>query len=284
MKTVNSISGGMTSAYLSANYPADYNIFSLVRTNDKKVMFPDAKLRQYVSDKIGVEFVGTLEDDKIIYTIIELEQFLGKEIIWLTGEAFEDVIRTKKMSNGGFFLPNQQIRYCTTAMKLTPIKEWWYDNIKEIVDMRIGYRGNEKRRMDRMVDKYNENGYHVDKFIVGKRGGGQNKWEEFEWRKCSFPLIEDNILKDKIVEYWKDKPVTFADYNNCIMCFHRSPLFLSKMAQEHPKKAQWFADMEEMAGSRFKKEVSMKEIINYKPQFELTFEDFSSCDSGFCGI
>ena len=29
MKTVNSVSGGKTSAYVMANYPADYNIFAL---------------------------------------------------------------------------------------------------------------------------------------------------------------------------------------------------------------------------------------------------------------
>ena len=69
MKTVNSISGGKTSAYLAANYPAEYNVFALVRTNDKKCIYPDAKVRQMVSDKIGKEFIGTLEDDFIINTI-----------------------------------------------------------------------------------------------------------------------------------------------------------------------------------------------------------------------
>ena len=43
MKTVNSLSGGKTSSYIAANYPADYNVFSLVRTDDKNCMFPDAK-------------------------------------------------------------------------------------------------------------------------------------------------------------------------------------------------------------------------------------------------
>ena len=46
MKTVNSISGGKTSAYIAANYPADYNVFALVRTDDKSCMYPDAKVRQ----------------------------------------------------------------------------------------------------------------------------------------------------------------------------------------------------------------------------------------------
>ena len=65
MITVNSLSGGKTSSYIAANYPADYNVFSLVRTDDKKCMFPDAKIRQQVSDRLGTEFIGTLEDDTL---------------------------------------------------------------------------------------------------------------------------------------------------------------------------------------------------------------------------
>ena len=66
MRTVNSISGGKTSAYIAANYPADFNIFSLVRTSDTRLKFPDDKIRQIVSDKIGKEFIGTLEDRKSV--------------------------------------------------------------------------------------------------------------------------------------------------------------------------------------------------------------------------
>ena len=82
MKTVNSLSGGKTSSYIAANYPADYNVFALVRTNDKTCIYPDEKLRQVVSDKIGMEFIGTLEQDNIIKVMLDLEQFIGKEITW----------------------------------------------------------------------------------------------------------------------------------------------------------------------------------------------------------
>ena len=81
MKTVNSLSGGKTSSYIAANYPADYNVFALVRTNDMSCLYPDKKLRQIVSDKIGVEFIGTLEQDNIIKVMLDLEQFIGKEIL-----------------------------------------------------------------------------------------------------------------------------------------------------------------------------------------------------------
>ena len=125
MKTVNSLSGGKTSAYIAANYPADYNVFALVRTNDKKCLFPDAKIRQIVSDKIGHDFIGTLEEDTIIYTILDLEQFIGKEIVWLSDTTFEDVI-----NKAGGYLPNIMTRFCTSKMKVEPIAQWCYENIE----------------------------------------------------------------------------------------------------------------------------------------------------------
>ena len=72
MKTVNSLSGGKTSSYIAANYPADYNVFALVRTNDKLCEYPDKKVRQIVSDLIGCEFVGTTEQDNIIKIMLDL--------------------------------------------------------------------------------------------------------------------------------------------------------------------------------------------------------------------
>ena len=118
MKTVNSLSGGKTSSYMAVNYPADINIFALVRTNDKRCIFPDEKVRQIVSDKIGHEFIGTLEMDDIIYTMLDLEQLIGKEIIWLSDLTFEDVINNYKMANGKKFLPNQYARYCTSDIDI----------------------------------------------------------------------------------------------------------------------------------------------------------------------
>ena len=141
MKTVNSLSGGKTSSYIAANYPADYNVFALVRTNDKNCMFPDKKIRQEVSDRIGTEFVGTLEMDTIIYTMLDLEQIIGSKIDWVSGITFEEVVDTK-----GGWLPSMLRRFCTTEMKMKPIMEWWQKEINEVVEMRIGFRANEMRR------------------------------------------------------------------------------------------------------------------------------------------
>ena len=281
MKTVNSLSGGKTSSYIAANYPADYNVFSLVRTDDKKCMFPDAKIRQQVSDRLGTEFIGTLEEDTIIYTMLDLEQFIGSKIDWVTGKTFDkSIIKTKK---GTKFLPNKMARYCTTELKTMPILYWMYDVIKEPVIMRFGYRANETRRAVKMMDKTDPEGFTKVKATFTTLKDGRNSWGEYRYCKPEFPLIDDNIYKDTIEQFWKDKDVRFAYMNNCVGCWWRSPLLLKKMHNKHPEKMQWFAD-QETSKSKWRSDVRYSEIIKWKTQTELFDNDFNECDSGHCGL
>jgi hypothetical protein len=282
MKTVNSLSGGKTSSYIAANYPADYNVFSLVRTSDKKCMFPDAKIRQQVSDRLGTEFIGTLEEDTIIYTMLDLEQYIGSKIDWVTGKTFDEVIDR----NGKKYLPNATIRFCTTEMKLKPIFNWWHKEINQVVKMRIGFRANEQSRAKTMLNKTNKNGFLEMKTIVGKRKT-QNKWADIEWQKPVFPLIKDNIYKDQVEKYWKDKNVRFAYMNNCVGCFHRNEVLLKLMSDKHPNKFQWFINAEQETGYNvrtFKNGINYKQIKNSFKQTELFDDDFNECDSGHCGL
>ena len=281
MKTVNSLSGGKTSSYIAVNYPADFNVFSLVRTDDQNCLFPDKKIRQIVSDKIGKEFIGTLEEDAIIYTMLDLEQFIGKKIDWVSGITFDEVVEKK-----GGWLPNKLHRYCTTNLKLIPIFEWWYNNINDPVEMRIGYRANEIKRAIRMNEKRNQNGLLEIKATVSKHPNGRNKWEIFEWQNPTFPLIDDNIRKDKIEEFWKDKAVRFAWMNNCVGCFHRNEILLNRMFQKNPNKMQWFADQEIGRNGKgtWKTGITYEKIKDHKMQIELFDDDFNDCDSGYCGI
>jgi len=279
MKTVNSLSGGKTSSYIAANYPADYNVFSLVRTDDKRCMFPDNKIRQQVSDRLGTEFIGTLEDDTIIYTMLDLEQYIGQKIDWVTGKTFDKIIDR----NGKKYLPNKVARYCTTELKTVPILHWVYKEIKNPVIMRFGYRANETRRAVNMMNKTDEEGFTKVKATFSKLKDGRNSWAEYKYCKPEFPLIKDNIYKDNIENYWKDKPVRFAYMNNCVGCWWRSPLLLKKMSNKHPKKMNWFAD-QETPKSKWRSDVMYKDIIKWQTQTELFDDDFNECDSGYCGL
>ena len=280
MKTVTSVSGGQSSAYIAANYPSDYLVFALVTTEDQKCKHPDPYLRKLASDKIGREFVGTLEDDVIIETMLELEQYLEQDIHWCAGETFDHITEYK-----GGWLPNKLHRYCTVEMKLRPMHRWWKETIGEAVNMQIGFRAGEERRAVRMMERCNEDGLLEFKDVIGKHSNGNNKWSTMAWQKPSFPMIEDAIHRDKVVEFWDDIPVPFAERNNCVGCFHRNPLLLRKMWDKYPDKMEWFAAQErkEKKG-QWRSDMKYDDIKKHKLQHELSFDDFGECDSGHCGL
>lgn len=283
MKTVNSISGGKTSAYLAKHFPADIELFSLVRIEDKDNIWmkgKDEKTRQLVSDKIGTEFIGTAEMDEIIYTILDLEQFIGREIIWVTGQTFEQVIK-----NHNNYLPNMMARFCTTDMKIIPMFNYLKENTDLPVEMRLGLRPNELNRKENIMKRADENGLEMFKCVIGRNlKDTQNKWGQVAYRYAKFPLIENNIQKDVIYNYWNDKTVRFAYRNNCVGCVNRQPLMISHMALKDFDKVKWFEKQELITGNRFISGISFKSILSFGTQNTFFDEDFSECDSGYCGI
>lgn len=261
MKTVTSVSGGQSSAYIAANYPSDFLVFALVCIEDRACTPKDKKLVQMVSDRIGREFIATAEDDVILNTILDLEQYLGQHIEWVVGKPFD---RLRKSS-----LPNITWRHCTELMKIKPMFNWWKTTIGEPVEMQIGFRAGEENRAKRMLDNCDENGLRA--------------YNKKPWQKPVFPMIADNVRRDAVVNFWRDKPVRFAPQNNCVGCFHRNPLTLRKMFDLHPKKMEWFVNMEKAKGAQWKSEMSYLDISKHKPQVEINFEEWG-CDSGYCGL
>ena len=270
MISVNSISGGRTSAYMAMHYPADYELFALVLIEDVKCKPKDNTLIKIVSEKIGKEFIATAESDLTLKVVIDLEQKIGKEIIWVTGNTFEAVNRK---ATGGKGLPNMQWRFCTTEMKMRPIWDWWFKNIGEKIKMGIGFRYDEMERAERLSVSF--------KGIVGKSTTGtRNKWEELEWRKGYFPLIENKIIHYH-VKQWADKSgIIFPSDSNCVGCFHKSIQQLRKNFEDEPNKMQWFSNQEKDA--RWKKEMKYEQIKKVGLQTDFYFGEGSGCQGGFC--
>ena len=282
MKTLNSLSGGKTSSYIAANYPADYDVFSLVRIEDQNCKFPDEKIRKEVEDRIQAPFIGTAEDDTIIYTMLDLEQYIGRPITWVTGKTFDDITTRRDK----VYLPNKVQRFCTIEMKIEPMFYWWAENIGEPVEIRIGFRANEMRRAKNMLERCNADGLSEFKATFEKHPDGRNKWENVPYQKPAFPLIEDGLFKDTIEQFWKDKPVRFAWMNNCVGCFHKNPMLLKKMWEKHPNKLEWFAkrERESINGATWRSDITYDEVKAWNSQFELFDDDFNECDSGYCGL
>ena len=293
MKTVNSVSGGQTSAYLMKHYPADYNLFALVRINAPDAAPKDPWIKKYVQTKLDCDFVATAEEDDIFYTLADLEQFTGQEINWVSNPTFDDILNTR----GHGVLPSTHRRYCTAEMKVVPVAKWIVENIGEVVEMRLGFRAGEDRRVQAKINSANEDGLEEARWPVGTHRGGRNKWMTFAYAKYTFPLHSAGIFNDKIRQYWKDKPVRFAERNNCIGCFHRNPILLHLMSQKFPEKYAWFVEQENagrtkknkagktMAWNCFRTDGSYEDFRKHKTQLSLEdLDGFTDCDSGYCGM
>lgn len=298
MKTVNSVSGGRTSSYIALHYPADYNVFSVVCIDDINCAPKDKAISQYANAKLDSfyqrygEFIATAEDDATLIAMMDLEQLLGKEITWVRGKSFDDVIDLGTQT----MLPSWARRYCTVQMKLEPIFYWWMQEIGEKFNMRIGFRFDEYDRMERFFNNSEPNKFKVPT-SCSTIGSKRQKHETFDWRFCSFPLIKNGITTQMINDYWRSngfvggnlfeqrRQIEFPIVSNCIGCFHKKPETLFVMANMHPEKMKWFANQEnkEMGtwlDSRIKYETIIANSENWIP--EMISETGRTCDTGGC--
>lgn len=271
---------------MAANYPADYNVFALVRIEDPKCAPKDPILKKEAEARTGKPFIATAEEDETMYAVLDLEQYIGQKIHWVTGPTFDWVVEHK-----GGWLPNKLHRYCTTSLKIEPIFYWWAENVGEPVVQRLGYRANEASRANTMLERCNKAGLVEQKATFEKNKQGRNKWDNVAWFQPDFPLIRDGVFKWEIENYWEGKPVRFARMNNCAGCFHRNQILLRKQWDMQPEKMEWFANQER----RDKKGTwlngpSYDEIKNRHLQLELDVfaeifaADIESCESGYCGL
>jgi len=279
MLTINSLSGGKTSSYMAIHYPADVDIFSLVCIDDKQCSPSDKKLVQYVNDKIQKhspnkqEFIATVEDDKIIKVMMDLEQMMGREIVWVRGKSFEKVIDSKGM------LPNMGMRYCTTELKIMPIGEYVYNNLVYPVFMNQGIRYDEQERMK----TGSESRKYVHKFVNGKSKNGRNTWEhDVWWAVGNYPLVYNRVNHPRVRKFWEGKSIDFPEDSNCVGCFWKDAQQLRKNWDSQTNKMQWFSDQEKRKDHFFKPGIDYDQIKRLGLQLDFQFGGGPSCQSGFC--
>ena len=280
MTTINSISGGRTSSYMAIHYPVDYNVFSLVCIDDPKAAHKDRKVTQMVNDRLEKsgslakygEFIASAEFDETINVLLDLEDRVGSEIVWIRGKSFDQVINSKKA------LPNLMMRFCTTEMKIIPIAEWVVNNLDYPVNMNVGIRLDEFERA-----KKGDAIQYRNKIHVGYHPSGNRKWKEYYWAVGQYPLINDHIGVADVNNYWKATPsVIFPSDSNCAGCFWKSAQQLRHNFDKDPSKMQWFIDQESKRKKRFKKTMTYSIIPNIPLQQDFFSGEGAGCQEGFC--
>ncbi|MES2287471.1 MAG: hypothetical protein V4547_17385 [Bacteroidota bacterium] len=153
MISVNSLSSGKTSSYMAVHYPADVEIFACVCIDYPKATPKDPSILKYCLDKLNGNFIASAEHDKSLKVMMQLEQLIGKEIVWVRGKSFDQVI------DQAGCLPTWARRFCTTQLKIRAMFEYLWPRYGEVI-MRIGFRADE---MDRIISGQVEEIFPLEK-------------------------------------------------------------------------------------------------------------------------
>lgn len=253
---------------------------------DKNAAPDDKKLIQMVSDKIGKEFIATAEDNKTLRVMFDLEQLIGKEIIWLNERSYDSLFREKRIFGGKpNRLPSWARRYCTTELKLVPIFKYTMLRLMQhetdFVEMRIGYRADERHRKDKFIENKNDHiRFPIACNITGTR---RQILKTYLWRVPNFPLIDvEPVSNFEIIKYWRDKSIDFPPQSNCAGCFHKDEVSLHLQWKNAPNQMRWFAEQEKKGmGTWLDSNLTFERIRDMKFTIPIDFSSAGiSCQGG----
>lgn len=274
---------------MAINYPADVNIFACVCIDYPKAEPKDKAVLKYCLDKLNGNFIASAESEKTLKVMMQLEQILGKEIIWVRGKSFDEVV------DSAGCLPTWNRRFCTTEMKILPMFEYLYFRYG-VVKTNIGFRYDEFERA-----YFIEKGKSPVRKTVGTMdypmscnnfGAKQQNWDrDIIYQQKEYPLIDNKIFHLEIMSFWKrEHPnVGFPKDSNCQGCHHKPSELIKRNHELEPDILEWFALQEEKKQKYGKAKFYTwhDDGIMYRKVFDMNFTmefdfDFTMCNSGGC--
>ncbi|HAA11011.1 MAG TPA: hypothetical protein DCE41_04655 [Cytophagales bacterium] len=272
---------------MAAHFPADVEIFAMIcaknlnreywRENPDQLKYARDKLAKTWVHKNEVDlFYGTVEDPSIVRTMMDLEQHLGREIIWVRGIDYGKLITQRR------YIPNKTVRVCTQELKIRPIVEYLW--MRDLIPcrMRVGFRYDEQERSWDMNNSFDL--IRVANFR--KTVTGKKQWlhehEIIEFREPEHPLIKSQVRKVHVNEYWEGRQVNFAQDSNCQICPLKRAQQLRHNFDRHPDILQWAHMHEQIRDARWMTEISMKGIMQSGKQLDFFDGNGVGCTGGFC--
>ena len=210
----------------------------------------------------GKEHEGTLQ------FVRDFEVYFEEKIYWIeycpenkfrvvdfdtasrNGEPYAALIKKRR------FVPNVVTRYCTTELKVRPIKKFMQSIGFKEWDNAVGIRYDEPHRYARLA-----------------------KGCEKEPYTTTAPLFKMRVTKEDVLRFWRQQPfnLEIPEYlGNCDLCFLKARAKLKKIIRENPYRLEWWAEQEQKTGATFNKNISYAKIemlVKTAPElFESTIE------------
>jgi 3'-phosphoadenosine 5'-phosphosulfate sulfotransferase (PAPS reductase)/FAD synthetase len=191
------------------------------------------------------------------------------------GQPFEEIIRKRN------YLPNPVTRFCTVELKIRVIAKymkslcWFGDG----VDMMIGIRGDESRRVSKIrnADGHNPESKHITNLV---------------------PLADAGVTVTDVGAFWDAQPfnLRLPTYKgrtlagNCDLCFLKPASQVASLIAEKPARADFWIRMEALAlaskpsGAVFRSDrPSYAQMLKYSQQQGDMFDPTVSGIECFCG-
>ena len=289
--SVSSISSGKTSCLMALKYPTDVYLFACVCIDYLQAKPKDPAVLKYCLEKLNGNFIASAEHEKSLKIMMQLEQLIGKEIKWVRGKSFDELLWESPKKA----MPSHLHRWCTTDMKIMPIFEYCWFNYGK-VKMNIGFRMDEVERA--YIFKKGEppirKVFDTIKYPISCNNFGaknQNWDNEIAWREKNYPLIDDRIFHYNVVNFWATEhpEFKFPHDSNCQNCHHKPKEQIKKNHQESPEILEWAAEQEHMkkaAGAAIytwhDDKVMYSDTFNMKSKKMQLQLDFTMCNSGYC--
>lgn len=171
-----------------------------------------------------------------------------------TGQWFAELIRRKQ------FLPNSQMRYCTSKLKVEPMKKFMAS---------LGYR-----HWTNPVGLRHDEGHRILK-QAARNASGKERFT------AAWPLGLAGVTKAEVMRFWLGPTGRFPSTNlpqgfdlglhdyegNCDLCFLKGRGKKARLIRENPGMAAWWAERETRAktkqpsGARFDAGESVTQLI-----------------------
>lgn len=228
-----SFSGGRSSAYMT-----------------------DRLLRECKAAEVVVCFANTgKEEPETLDFVHACDQHWGAIVQWLEYDPVDRfrIVSYETASREGepyaallekrHYLPNVVHRFCTQDLKIRVIKRYM---------MTLGY----KHWTNVVGIRYDEPARWARVRAIGER----ERWDTW------LPLVDWRVTKPMVLEYWQGMPfdLRLEHYQgNCDLCFLKGRNKIKRLLTEHPEKADWWIEQEERAGATFRKDFSLRQLMEW---------------------
>ena len=149
------------------------------------------------------------------------------------GELFEEIIKEH------CFLPNVVMRFCTTELKVHPMRDYMRTQTSERWTNVIGLRRDEPSR------------------VMGIRARS-NSWD------TDCPLYDAGVTVADVAAFWRAQPFDLGLQpweGNCDGCFLKASSILERIERDRPGTLDWWADQERRRDARFARERTYLHIL-----------------------